>query len=87
VHQRHVRSDAGAAVGAQQLCRVRRRDGRGAQPPGGTVATDETLNLISADKVVGTSVYNDPKKFDDRYDAALLELVKAKMEGRKCQPR
>ena len=26
--------------------------------PGGTVATDETLNLISADKVVGTSVYN-----------------------------
>jgi hypothetical protein len=25
---------------------------------GGTVATDETLNLISADKVVGTSVYN-----------------------------
>jgi hypothetical protein len=27
-------------------------------PPGGEVATDETLNLISADKVVGTSVYN-----------------------------
>src|ERR1700719_944051 len=26
--------------------------------PGGTVATDETLNLISADKVVGPSVYN-----------------------------
>ena len=26
--------------------------------PGGTVATDETVNLISADKVVGTSVYN-----------------------------
>jgi len=26
--------------------------------PGGTVAADETLNLISADKVVGTSVYN-----------------------------
>ena len=26
--------------------------------PGGTVATDETLNLISAAKVVGTSVYN-----------------------------
>ena len=26
--------------------------------PGDTVATDETLNLISADKVVGTSVYN-----------------------------
>jgi hypothetical protein len=27
----------------------------------------------------------DPKKFDDRYDAALLELVKAKMEGRKIE--
>src|ERR1700730_13328228 len=27
-------------------------------PPGGEVATDETLNLISADKVVGTTVYN-----------------------------
>src|SRR5215472_7031188 len=25
---------------------------------GGTVATDETVNLISADKVTGTSVYN-----------------------------
>src|SRR5829696_2512949 len=28
----------------------------------------------------------DPTKFDDRYDAALLELVKAKMEGRKIVP-
>jgi DNA end-binding protein Ku len=27
----------------------------------------------------------DPKKFDDRYDAALLELVKVKMEGRKIE--
>jgi hypothetical protein len=27
-------------------------------PPEGEVATDETVNLISADKVVGTSVYN-----------------------------
>ncbi len=27
-------------------------------PPRGEVATDETRNLISADKVVGTSVYN-----------------------------
>jgi DNA end-binding protein Ku len=27
----------------------------------------------------------DPKKFDDRYDAALLELVRAKMEGRKIE--
>jgi DNA end-binding protein Ku len=28
----------------------------------------------------------DPKKFDDRYDTALLELVKAKMEGCKIEP-
>jgi hypothetical protein len=27
-------------------------------PPSGEVATDETLNLISSDKVVGTTVYN-----------------------------
>jgi hypothetical protein len=27
-------------------------------PPSGKVATDETHNLISADKVVGTAVYN-----------------------------
>jgi hypothetical protein len=27
-------------------------------PPSGEVATDETQNLISADKVVGTAVYN-----------------------------
>src|SRR5580658_5324919 len=27
-------------------------------PPRSEVATDETLNLISADKVVGTAVYN-----------------------------
>lgn len=27
-------------------------------PPRGEVATDETRNLISADKVVGTAVYN-----------------------------
>ena len=26
--------------------------------PGGSVATDETSNLISADKVIGTNVYN-----------------------------
>src|SRR5437868_8290307 len=28
----------------------------------------------------------DPTTFDDRYDAALLELLKAKMEGRKITP-
>ena len=29
----------------------------------------------------------DPSKFDDRYEAALAELVKAKVEGRKITPR
>lgn len=29
----------------------------------------------------------DPATFDDRYDAALAELVKAKIEGRKVKPR
>jgi DNA end-binding protein Ku len=29
----------------------------------------------------------DPAKFDDRYEAALAELVKAKMEGRKIEAR
>jgi DNA end-binding protein Ku len=28
----------------------------------------------------------DPSKFDDRYDAALAEVVKAKIEGRKIKP-
>jgi DNA end-binding protein Ku len=28
----------------------------------------------------------DPTKFDDRYDAALQELIKAKLEGRKITP-
>jgi len=28
----------------------------------------------------------DPQKFDDRYDAALAEMVKAKIEGRKIKP-
>ncbi|HEV2503776.1 MAG TPA: Ku protein [Mesorhizobium sp.] len=28
----------------------------------------------------------DPMRFDDRYDAALAELIKAKIEGRKIQP-
>ena len=29
----------------------------------------------------------DPAKFDDRYETALAELVKAKLEGRKIEPR
>jgi DNA end-binding protein Ku len=29
----------------------------------------------------------DPSKFDDRYDAALAEVVKAKIEGRKIKPQ
>jgi DNA end-binding protein Ku len=28
----------------------------------------------------------DPKAFDDRYESALAELVKAKIEGRKIKP-
>jgi len=32
VHQRHVRSGAGAAVGAQRLCQIRRCDGRRTEP-------------------------------------------------------
>ena len=28
----------------------------------------------------------DPTKFDDRYDAALQKLIKAKIEGRKIRP-
>jgi DNA end-binding protein Ku len=29
----------------------------------------------------------DPSKFEDRYETALAELVKAKLEGRKITPR
>jgi DNA end-binding protein Ku len=48
----------------------------------GTKADDEMLDLALhiIKKKAGRF---DPTKFDDRYDAALLELVKAKMEGRK----
>ena len=43
--------------------------------PGGTVATDETLNLISADKVVGTSVYNrEGEKLGSVYTLMLNKL-------------
>jgi DNA end-binding protein Ku len=52
-------------------------------PPG--KADDEMLDL--AMHIIKTKAGKfDPKKFDDRYDAALLELVKAKMEGRKITP-
>ena len=45
--------------------------------PGGTVATDETLNLISADKVVGTSVYNrQGEKLGSVYTLMLNKLKK-----------
>lgn len=41
----------------------------------------EMLDL--AKHIIGTKVGSfDPKSFDDRYEAALAELVKAKMEGR-----
>src|SRR6202035_2842659 len=43
--------------------------------PGGTVATDETLNLISADKVVGASVYNrEGEKLGSVYTLMLNKL-------------
>ena len=44
----------------------------------------EMLDL--AKYIIGTKKGEfDPAKFDDRYDAALAELVKAKMEGRKIE--
>jgi DNA end-binding protein Ku len=48
-------------------------------------ADDEVLDLAMhiIEKKAGRF---DPTTFDDRYDAALLELVKAKMEGRKIAP-
>jgi DNA end-binding protein Ku len=48
-------------------------------------ADDEMLDL--AMHIIKTKAGKfDPEKFDDRYDAALLELVKAKIEGRKITP-
>lgn len=45
----------------------------------------EMLEL--AEHIIKTkSGHLDPKKFDDRYDAALAEVVKAKIEGRKIKP-
>ena len=44
----------------------------------------EMLDL--AKYIIGTKKGEfDPAEFDDRYDAALAELVKAKMEGRKIE--
>jgi DNA end-binding protein Ku len=46
----------------------------------------EMLEL--AEHIIGTKKGTfDPAKFDDRYEAALAELVKAKMEGRKIEAR
>ena len=48
--------------------------------PDGTVPTDETVNLISADKVVGTVVYNRAgEKLGSVY--ALYALMLNKMNG------
>jgi len=45
----------------------------------------EMLEL--AEHIIGTKTGTfDPSAYDDRYDAALRELVKAKMEGRKIEP-
>lgn len=47
---------------------------------------DEMLEL--AEHIIRTKRGTfDPRDFDDRYEAALAELVKAKIEGRKIQPR
>ncbi len=47
---------------------------------------DEMLDL--AKHIIETKVGEfDPKAFDDRYEAALAELVQAKIEGRKLKPR
>lgn len=47
---------------------------------------DEMLDL--AMHIIETKAGKfDPERFDDRYDAALLDLVKAKMEGRKITPK
>jgi DNA end-binding protein Ku len=46
---------------------------------------DEMLDL--AMHIIKTKAGKfDPAKFDDRYDAALLELIKANIEGRKIRP-
>lgn len=45
----------------------------------------EMLEL--AEHIIGTKSGSfDPKAFDDRYDAALAEVVKVKIEGRKIKP-
>lgn len=47
---------------------------------------DEMLDL--AQHIIKTKRGKfDPRKFDDRYESALAELVRAKIEGRKIQPR
>jgi len=47
---------------------------------------DEMLDL--AKHIIETKAGAfDPKAFDDRYEAALAELVKAKIEGRKLKPK
>jgi DNA end-binding protein Ku len=47
---------------------------------------DEMLDL--AKHIIETKAGEfDPKAFDDRYEAALAELVKAKIEGRKLKPK
>ncbi len=46
----------------------------------------EMLDL--AEHIINTKMGKfDPSKFDDRYESALAELVKAKIEGRKIEPR
>jgi DNA end-binding protein Ku len=47
---------------------------------------DEMLEL--AEHIIKTKAGEfDPKQFDDRYESALAELVRAKIEGRKVKPQ
>ena len=52
----------------------------------GTTIKGEMLEL--AEHIIKTKKGKfDPSKFDDRYEEALAELVKAKLEGKKIEPR
>jgi hypothetical protein len=46
-------------------------------PPGDDITTDETKNLISADKVVGTAVYN----LQDEHLGSVYGLMLNKLNG------
>jgi arylformamidase len=68
VHQRDVRSDAGAAVGAQQLSQVRRCDRRGAEP-------DTALDRLHAPVIVAYGTCETPEF--QRQNREFVAAVKA----------